>query len=116
MSKRNKKRSVLKKRKRRMNYNKIKAGNLVRWHDMGYKVVALLKQGIYYLITMQNRKLRSVNALSETILYFITKNNEVKKVNRNVKELYFKNPAKSIYQIYLNGKWYNIEDTWDLYQ
>ena len=43
MSKRNKKRSVLKKRKRRMNYNGIKPGNLVQWQGMKYKVVALLK-------------------------------------------------------------------------
>lgn len=49
MSKKNKKCSVLKKRKRRMNYNGIKAGNLVRWHDTEYKVVALLKQGYLLL-------------------------------------------------------------------
>ena len=40
MSKRNKKRSVLKKRKRRINYNGIKPGNLVQWQGMKYKVVA----------------------------------------------------------------------------
>lgn len=49
MSKRNKKRRVLKKRKRRTNYNGIKAGNSVIWHDMKYKVVALLKQGCLLL-------------------------------------------------------------------
>ena len=49
MSKRNKKRSVLKKRKRRMNYNGIKAGDFIKWHDMKYKVVALLKQGCLLL-------------------------------------------------------------------
>ena len=49
MSKRNKKRSVLKKRKRRMNYNGIKPGNLVQWQGMKYKVVALLKQGYLLL-------------------------------------------------------------------
>lgn len=49
MSKRNKKRSTLKKRKRRMNYNGIKAGNSVIWHDMKYKVVALLKHGCLLL-------------------------------------------------------------------
>ena len=38
----------------------------------------------------------------------------MKKVNRSVKELYFKNPAKSIYQISLNGKWYDIDrETWE---
>lgn len=62
----------------------------------------------------QNPKPRSVNTLNETTLYFITKDNEVKKVNRNVKELYFKNPAKSIYQISLDGKWYDIDrETWE---
>lgn len=49
MSKRNKKRSVLKKRKRRMNYNGIKAGDFIKWHDMKYKVVALLKHGCLLL-------------------------------------------------------------------
>ena len=49
MSKRNKKRSVLKKRKRRMNYNGIKPGNLVQWQGMKYKAVALLKQGCLLL-------------------------------------------------------------------
>ena len=49
MSKRNKKRSTLKKRKRRMNYNGIKAGNSVIWHGMKYKVVAFLKQGCVLL-------------------------------------------------------------------
>lgn len=52
--------------------------------------------------------------MNETTLYFITKDNEVKKVNRSVKELYFKNPAKSIYRICLNGKWYGIDrETWE---
>lgn len=49
MNKRNKKRRVLKNRKRRMNYNGIKAGNSVIWHDMKYKVVALLKHGCLLL-------------------------------------------------------------------
>ena len=44
MSKRNKKRSVLKKRKRRMHYNGIKAGDLVTLGKKQYKVVALKKQ------------------------------------------------------------------------
>lgn len=45
MSKRNKKRSVLKKRKRRMHYNSIKAGDFVMLDDKQYKVAALKKQG-----------------------------------------------------------------------
>lgn len=45
MSKRNKKRSVLKKRKRRMHYNDIKAGDFVMLDDKQYKVAALNKQG-----------------------------------------------------------------------
>ena len=40
---------MLKKRKRRMNYNGIKAGDFIKWHDMKYKVVALLKQGCLLL-------------------------------------------------------------------
>lgn len=52
--------------------------------------------------------------MNETTLYFITKDNEVKKVNRSVKELYFKNPVKGIYQIYIDGKWYGIDqETWE---
>ena len=39
----------MKKRKRRMNYNGIKPGNLVQWQGMKYKVVALLKQGCLLL-------------------------------------------------------------------
>lgn len=49
MSKRNKKRSMLKKRKRKMNYNGIKAGDLVLVGNMQYKVVALKKQGLLIL-------------------------------------------------------------------
>lgn len=49
MSKRNKKRSTLKKRKRRMNYNAIKAGDLVTLGKKQYKVVALKKQGYLLL-------------------------------------------------------------------
>lgn len=49
MSKRNKKRSVLKRRKRRMYYNGIKAGDFVMLDDKQYKVVALKKQGFLLL-------------------------------------------------------------------
>lgn len=49
MSKRNKKRSMLKKRKRKMNYNGIKVGDSVLVGDMQYKVVALKKQGLLML-------------------------------------------------------------------
>lgn len=49
MSKRNKKRSTLKKRKRRMNYNGIKAGDFVTLGKKQYKVAALKKEGYLLL-------------------------------------------------------------------
>lgn len=49
MSKRNKKRSTLKKRKRRMNYNGIKTGQTVMFNESKYKVVALKKGGALML-------------------------------------------------------------------
>lgn len=39
----------LKKRLRKRNYNGIKAGNLVIWQGMKYKVIALLKHGCLLL-------------------------------------------------------------------
>ena len=49
MSKRNKKRSTLKRRKRRINYNGIKAGQNVMFNESKYKVMALKKNGALML-------------------------------------------------------------------
>ena len=49
MSKRNKKRSTLKKRKCRMNHNGIKVGQNVMLNESKYKVVALKKCGALML-------------------------------------------------------------------
>ena len=50
----------------------------------------------------QNRKQRSVKTLNETTLYFITKDNQVKHINRDVKDLGYKDVAKNDYRIILD--------------
>ncbi|KRM38736.1 hypothetical protein FC33_GL000240 [Ligilactobacillus aviarius subsp. aviarius DSM 20655] len=43
-----------------------------------------------------------MNALNETTLYFITLDNEVKHINRDVKDLGYKDVAKNDYRIILD--------------
>ena len=49
MSKRNKKRSTLKKRKQRMNYNGIKPSDEVIYQENKYKVIAYRKNSLLLL-------------------------------------------------------------------
>ena len=69
---------------------------------------------VCYLIMDQNRKQRSVNVLNETTLYFITLDNEVKKINRSVKDLGYKDVAKNDYRIMLNDVECRVDcETWN---
>ena len=68
---------------------------------------------VCYLIMEQNRKQRSVNALNETTLYFITNDNHVKSLNHQIKDMLYKDTQNSVFQINLDGKWYDIDsETW----
>ena len=61
----------------------------------------------------QNRKQRSVNVLNEMTLYFITKDNQVKSLNRRNKDMLYKDTQNNFFQINLDGKWYDIDsETW----
>ena len=52
--------------------------------------------------------------LNETTLYFITKDHQVKKINRDVKNLLYKYVKQNVYQVSLDGKWYDIDrETWN---
>lgn len=62
----------------------------------------------------QNRKQRSVNVLNETTLYFITLDNEVKHINRDVKDLGYKDVAKNDYRIMLDDVECRVDcETWN---
>lgn len=68
---------------------------------------------VCYLIMDQNHRQRSVNALNETTLYFITKDNQVKSLNRRNKDMLYKDTQNNFFQINLDGKWYDIDsETW----
>lgn len=65
------------------------------------------------MITEQNRKQRSVNVLNETTLYFITNDNHVKSLNHQIKDMLYKDTQNNVFQINLDGKWYDIDhETW----
>ena len=69
---------------------------------------------VCYLIMDQNRKQRSVNVLNEITLYFITLDNEVKHINRDVKDLGYKDVAKNDYRIKLDDVEYRVDrETWN---
>lgn len=52
--------------------------------------------------------------LSETTLYFITKDNRVRSLNHSTKDLMYKYVQENIYQVYLDDEWYDIDrETWD---
>lgn len=62
----------------------------------------------------QSQKLRSVNVLNETTLYFITLDNEVKHINSGVKDIGYKNAAEDDYRITLDGIEYKTDrETWN---
>jgi len=62
----------------------------------------------------QNRKQRSANVLNETTLYFITLDNQVKKINRSVKDLGYKDVAKNDYRITLDDVECRVDrETWN---
>ena len=57
---------------------------------------------------------RSVIALNETTLYFITLDNEVKHINRDVKDLGYKDVAKNDYRIILDDVECRVDcETWN---
>lgn len=57
---------------------------------------------------------RSVIALNETTLYFITLDNEVKHINRDVKDLGYKDVANNDYRIILDDVEYRVDcETWN---
>lgn len=51
--------------------------------------------------------------MNETTLYFITKDNQVKSLNRRNKDMLYKDTQNNVFQINLDGKWYDIDSgTW----
>ena len=57
---------------------------------------------------------RSVIVLNETTLYFITLDNEVKHINRDVKDLGYKDVAKNDYRIKLDDVECRVDrETWN---
>ena len=55
-----------------------------------------------------------MNVLNETTLYFITLDNEVKHINRDVKDIGYKEVAKNDYRIKLDGNEYRTDrETWN---
>ena len=57
---------------------------------------------------------RSVKTLNETTLYFITKDNHVKRIDSTVKDITYKDVQADDYEISLNGKKYKIDrETWN---
>lgn len=62
----------------------------------------------------QNRKQRSVNILNETTLYFITLDNQVKKINHSVKDIGYKDVANNDYRIISDDVEYRVDcETWN---
>ena len=54
-----------------------------------------------------------MNVLNETTLYFITLDNEVKHINRDVKDLGYKDVAKNDYRIILDDVECRVDrETW----
>ena len=51
----------------------------------------------------QNRKQRSVNVLNETTLYFITKDNQVKSLNRRNKDMLYKDTQNNFFKSILTA-------------
>ena len=52
--------------------------------------------------------------LNEPTLYFITKDNHVKRIDSTVKDITYKNVQTDDYEISLNGKKYKIDrETWE---
>ena len=52
--------------------------------------------------------------LNEPTLYFITKDNHVKRIDSTVKDITYKNVQADDYEISLNGKQYKIDrETWE---
>lgn len=52
--------------------------------------------------------------LNEPTLYFITKNNHVKRIDSTVKDITYKDVQADDYEISLNGKNYKIDrETWE---
>ena len=82
---------------------------------MKYKVVALLKHGCLLLDNGEKPQAkRSVNVLNETTLYFITLDNEVKRINRDVKDLGYKDVANNDYRIILDDVECRVDrETWN---
>lgn len=57
---------------------------------------------------------RSVIALNKTTLYFITLDNEVKHINRDVKDLGYKDVAENDYRIILDDVECHVDrETWN---
>lgn len=57
---------------------------------------------------------RSVIALNKTTLYFITLDNEVKHINRDVKDIGYKDVAKNDYRIILDDVECRVDcETWN---
>lgn len=51
--------------------------------------------------------------MNETTLYFITKDNQVKSLNRRNKDMLYKDTQNNVFQINLDGKWYDVDsETW----
>lgn len=52
--------------------------------------------------------------LNESSLYFITKDNHVKRIDSTVKDITYKDVQADDYEISLNGKKYKIDrETWE---
>ena len=52
--------------------------------------------------------------MNESTLYFITKNNHVKRIDSTVKDITYKDVQADDYEISLNGKNYKIDrETWE---
>lgn len=52
--------------------------------------------------------------MNEPTLYFITKDNHVKRIDSTVKDITYKNVQANDYEISLNGKKYKIDrETWE---
>ena len=52
--------------------------------------------------------------MNETTLYFITKDNHVKRIDSTVKDITYKDVQADDYEISLNGKKYKIDrETWN---
>ena len=52
--------------------------------------------------------------MNEPTLYFITKDNHVKRIDSTVKDITYKNVQADDYEISLNGKKYKIDrETWE---